>query len=115
MSLVYPRLEKKAHGSGAVVEGVWKPGERAVMLDDLITTGGTKREAAGVLREAGLVVEDLIVLIERGKEGRLDMKAAGIRLKAWACIDDLLEAGVAAGFLEAAGASRVLEYVERGC
>lgn len=113
MSLIYPRLEKKAHGSGAVVEGLWKPGERAVMLDDLITTGGSKREAAAVLREAGLIAEDLIVLIERGTEGRRDMHRAGIRLKSWARIEDLADSGVRAGLLDSKTASRVRNYARR--
>lgn len=114
MSLIYPRLEKKAHGSGARVEGVWEPGDTAVLLDDLITTGGSKREAAGVLQEAGIIVEDLVVLIERGEEGRRDMTRAGIRLHAWALIEDLLEAGLKAGFLDENMARKVREYVREG-
>ena len=114
MSLIYPRLEKKAHGSGARVEGVWKAGDTALMLDDLITTGGSKREAAAVLREAGIKVEDLVVLVERGDEGRNDMKDAGIRLHAWAGIDDLLEAGLGAGFLDEEMARKVRQFVREG-
>ncbi len=108
MSLIYPRLEIKAHGSGARVEGVWEPGDTAVMLDDLITTGSSKREAAAVLREAGLKVDNLVVLIERGDEGRRDMENAGINLHTWARIEDLLDAGLSAGFLdeETAGKAR---------
>lgn len=113
MSLIYPRLEKKAHGSGARVEGVWKAGDKAVMLDDLITTGGSKREAAAVLREAGIVVQDLVVLIERGEEGRKDMKEAGIRLHNWARIEDLLEAGLSAGFLDDDMAAKVRDFVRK--
>ena len=111
MSLIYPRLERKAHGSGARVEGCWDAGETAVMLDDLITTGGSKREAAAVLREAGLNVKDLVVLIERGDEGRRDMAEAGIALHTWARIEDLLEAGETAGFLDAETARSVRDYV----
>ena len=114
MSLIYPRLEKKAHGSGARVEGVWEPGDTAVMLDDLITTGGSKREAAAVLREAGFKVEDLVVLIERGDEGRRDMTRAGIRLHSWARIEDLLEAGLTAGYLDEKMIRKVREYVREG-
>lgn len=112
-SLIYPRLEKKAHGSGARVEGVWKAGDTAVMLDDLITTGGSKREAAAVLREAGLLVKDLVVLVERGDEGRRDMAEAGIALKAWARIEDLLEAGLNAGYLDTGMAGKVRDFVRK--
>ena len=111
MSLIYPRLEKKAHGSGARVEGNWEAGQTAVMLDDLITTGGSKREAAAVLREAGIVVRELVVLIERGDAGRKDMAEAGIALKAWARIEDLLDVGQTEGFLDEEMAKRVRDYV----
>ena len=110
MSLIYPRLEKKPHGSGAVVEGLWKKGDHAVMLDDLITTGGSKREAAAVLRQAGLITQHLIVLIERGTEGRRDMQKAGIRLKSWARIEDLIDAGAQTGLLDPQTASQVRDY-----
>ncbi|MCK5735773.1 MAG: orotate phosphoribosyltransferase, partial [Spirochaetaceae bacterium] len=89
---------------------VWKSGDSAVMLDDLITSGVSKREAAAVLREAGLKVKDLVVLIERGDEGRKDMVEAGIRLHAWARIEDLLEAGLAAGFLDEKMAEKARNY-----
>ena len=110
MSLIYPRLEKKPHGSGAAVEGLWKKGDHAVMLDDLITTGGSKREAAAVLRQAGLITQNLIVLIERGTEGRRDMQKAGIRLKSWARIEDLIDAGAQTGLLDLQTASQVRDY-----
>ena len=110
MSLIYPRLEKKPHGSGAAVEGLWKKGDHAVMLDDLITTGGSKREAAAVLRQAGLITQNLIVLIERGTEGRRDMRKAGIRLKSWARIEDLIDAGAQTGLLDPQTASQVRDY-----
>ncbi len=114
MSLIFPRLEKKEHGSGARVEGVWKKGDCAVMLDDLITTGGSKREAAAVLKEAGLAVGDLVVLIERGTLGRRDMESAGIRLHSWARIEDLLQAGLAAGFLDEEMASKAEAFAREG-
>lgn len=87
--MVWPRMPVKEHGTGNRVEGDCKPGERLLLLDDLITTGASKLEAAGILRGEGLVVEDLVVLIERGRQGRRDMDAAGIRLKAFIHVREL--------------------------
>ena len=42
-----------------------------------------------ILRQAGLIVEDLVVLIERGEQGRRDMLEAGINLYAWAQVQEL--------------------------
>src|SRR5262249_43989690 len=52
--LVYPRKEVKAYGTQRQVEGVFKPGDRALVIDDVITTGGAKVEAIAPLRAAGL-------------------------------------------------------------
>ncbi|MBN1685126.1 MAG: orotidine-5'-phosphate decarboxylase, partial [Spirochaetales bacterium] len=90
--LVIPRPERKDHGTGNSVEGEFKPGDRVLLLDDLITTGGAKLEAAEVLRASGLIVEDLVVLIERGTKGRADIEDAGMKLHAFAHIEELLDA-----------------------
>jgi uridine monophosphate synthetase len=62
--MVYPR-EPKDHGTGKVVEGRFEPGQRVVLVDDLVTTGASKLEAVSSLRTEGLVVEDIVVVIDR--------------------------------------------------
>ncbi|MBI9099602.1 MAG: orotidine-5'-phosphate decarboxylase [Spirochaetaceae bacterium] len=89
--MIYPRITMKEHGTGNRIEGEYKKGEKIVLLDDLITTGKSKIEAIDILREAGLIVDDLVVLLERGAQGRKDMKAVNINLKAYAHVSELLE------------------------
>jgi uridine monophosphate synthetase len=91
MPLVIPRPERKGHGTGNSVEGEFNSGDRVLLLDDLITTGGAKLEAAAVLRDAGLIVEDLAVLLERGTKGRSDMEKAGIELRSFAHVTELFD------------------------
>lgn len=88
--LIYPRMTAKAHGTGNRIEGEWKPGEKVALLDDLITTGKSKLEAIEILRDQGLVVEDLFVLLERGAQGRRDMEAVDINLHAFAHVEEFL-------------------------
>ncbi|RLW68443.1 MAG: hypothetical protein B6D68_03620 [spirochete symbiont of Stewartia floridana] len=111
-SLIYPRLEKKAHGTGSRIEGVWHSGEKAVLLDDVITTGGSKLEAAALLRESGIEVERLVVLIERDIRGRTEMERAGIRLRSWKTVEDILRIGSAIDLVDEDTAHRVLRYLE---
>lgn len=80
--LIYPRKEVKSYGTGQAVEGSYRPGNRAIVLDDLITTGGSKLEAIASLEAAGLVVKDVIVLIDREQGGRRELEAAGYRFHA---------------------------------
>jgi uridine monophosphate synthetase len=88
--MVFPRMNAKSHGTGNTVEGRWKPGDRVLLLDDLITSGKSKIEALEILRGAGLKVDKLVVLIERGARGRKDMEEAGVDLRSFAEIHEFL-------------------------
>ncbi len=80
--LIYPRKEAKGYGTGAAIEGVYQPGDRAVLIDDLTTTGGSKFEAIEKLEAGGLTVQDIVVLIDRGSGARELLEQAGYRFHA---------------------------------
>jgi uridine monophosphate synthetase len=110
--MVWPRMPVKEHGTGNRVEGDFAKGECLLLLDDLITTGASKLEAAEILRGEGLVVEDLVVLIERGRQGRRDMEAAGIGLRAFIHARELFGACERLGMIDAARRRELEAYVD---
>jgi uridine monophosphate synthetase len=110
--MAWPRMPVKEHGTGNRIEGAWARGEKLLLLDDLITTGASKLEAVDILRGEGLVVEDLVVLIERGKEGRRDMEAAGIRLHAFIHVREFFAACEELGLIDAARRKELEAYVD---
>jgi uridine monophosphate synthetase len=110
--MVWPRMPAKEHGTGNRVEGAFAKGERLLLLDDLITTGASKLEAADILRGEGLVVEDLVVLIERGRQGRRDMEAAGIELRAFVHVRELFGVCERLGLVDAEGRRDLEAYVD---
>lgn len=109
--LIYPRLDKKSHGRGRSIEGRYQRGDRVVLLDDLITTGSAKLEAAEVLRAEGLEVEHLAVLLERGAQGRRDMEAAGIRLHAFADVRELFDECLRTGLIDERRRDELYDFV----
>lgn len=80
--LIYPRKEAKAYGTARQIEGQFDAGDHVIVLDDLITTGGSKLEAIAPLEAAGLTVRDVIVLVDREQGGSDELAAAGYRLHA---------------------------------
>ena len=64
--LIYPRKEVKAHGARRLIEGDFEEGDRVVVVDDILITGGSVLEGIGKLESSGLVVNDVVVFIDHG-------------------------------------------------
>ena len=69
------RKDVKDHGTKNAVEGNVKPGEKVAIIDDVITTGGSTITAIERAREAGLVIDRVIALIDREEGGRENILA----------------------------------------
>jgi len=89
--MIYPRLEVKDHGTRRAVEGEFQTGETAVVIDDLATTGGSKVEAIERLGQAGLLVKDVVVLIDRQSGAGPALEARSIRFHAVFTLNELLD------------------------
>lgn len=63
---VYVRSSAKAHGMGNMIEGHFEKGQRIVVIEDLISTGGSSLQAVKALREAGLEVKGLVAIFTYG-------------------------------------------------
>lgn len=109
--LLYPRREAKEHGTRRAIEGAFQSGETALLVDDLITRGDSKLEAIAPLAEAGLVVRDVLVLIDREQGGAADLARHGYRLHAVLTITQLLETLAASARISADQATQVLSYL----
>ncbi len=95
--LIYPRREEKAYGTRRRIEGQFKPGERVVLIDDIITDGASKLEAIAPLEEAGLVVRDLVILVDREQGGRELLATRGYAVHAVLTISQCFDEGERTG------------------
>lgn len=109
--MVYPRREVKEYGTKAAVEGIFEPGQRALVVDDLATTGDSKIEGAEKLRAVGLVAEDIVVLIDRESGADAILAGAGMRLHAAWRITELLDLWSASGAITPAQADDVRAFL----
>ena len=89
--LIYARREVKEYGTRAAIEGEFAPGETIAVIDDLATTGDTKIEAVQKLTGAGLIVRDIIVLIDREQGARAMLQEHAYHLHAVATLTQLLD------------------------
>jgi orotate phosphoribosyltransferase len=74
------RKEPKGHGTGKQVEGPVTPGQRVVIVEDVITSGGSALKAAEAAQQFGLIVERVIGIIDRLAGGQQAFAAKGIEL-----------------------------------
>lgn len=88
--MVMRRKEAKAHGTKKIIEGAFKKGQSCLIVEDLITSGLSIFETISPLEQEGLVVKDVVVLLDRQQGGKQKLEAHGIELHAVFTITDLL-------------------------
>lgn len=111
--MIYPRKEAKAYGTKADIEGEYHAGETAVIIDDLATTGGSKFEAIEKLTGAGLLVKDVVVLVDRQSGAKESLEQAGYFMHAVLTISDLLDHWESAGKVERERINATREFLKR--
>jgi orotate phosphoribosyltransferase len=86
------RKEAKDYGTANRLEGVFEPGERVCLVEDVVTSAGAAIEAVEALREAGLEVGTAVCVVDR-EEGGVDALArVGVRLRPLFRASELLDA-----------------------
>ncbi|MCA9264938.1 MAG: orotate phosphoribosyltransferase, partial [Planctomycetales bacterium] len=75
------RKEAKEHGKGRVVEGPVQPGERVMIVEDVVTTGGSSLKAIAHCQEFGLNVVGVLAIIDRLEGGAQAFADAGYQLR----------------------------------
>jgi orotate phosphoribosyltransferase len=84
------RKQPKDHGLGKLIEGTIHPGETALVVDDVLTTGGSLLKAAAAARSQGLIVTHSLVIVDRSEEeGKHNLTQTGIQLLPLLTLEDL--------------------------
>jgi len=94
------------------IEGVFQEGQTAIIMDDLITGGGSVAETAAKLRKGGLVVRDAFVLVDRQQGARERLRGEGINLRSALTLEVILNYLMSSGLIEEDWYRRSMDYLE---
>ncbi|MDZ7746527.1 MAG: orotate phosphoribosyltransferase [Halobacteriales archaeon] len=88
---VIVRKKAKEYGTGNQIEGRFEEGEEVVVLEDIATTGQSAVDAVEALRDAGAVVNRVLVVVDRDEGGRENLAEHDVEMEALVTASDLLE------------------------
>jgi uridine monophosphate synthetase len=88
--MISVRMDKKNHGTGHPIDGFFKSGQIALVIDDLITGADSKFAAISILENNGIIVKDIIVLLDREQGGVKELKTKGYNVICAMTITELL-------------------------
>jgi orotate phosphoribosyltransferase len=83
------RKEAKEHGTGRQIEGNFREGDRVVVVEDVITSGGSAFKAIGAVESAGGQVVGVLAVVDREQGGRKALEDAGYRVVSLITTTDL--------------------------
>ena len=112
LPLLYARGAEKTYGTKRRIEGEFVAGEHVVVIDDLVTDGASKLEAIAPLEAVGLVVRDLVVLIDREQGGRERLAARGYTLHALLTVTQCFDTLEQERLVDLALLTRAREFVK---
>lgn len=111
MPMGYVRSGSKDHGRGNQIEGKLEPGQKVVVIEDLISTGGSCIEVVEALREAGAEVLGIASIFTYGmKKGVERLEAAGVVNYSLSNLDALVEVAVEEKYIAEEDRARLLKF-----
>ena len=107
----YVRGEAKTHGRNNRIEGRMEPGTKVVVIEDLISTGGSAIDVVEALREAGAVVLGIVSIFTYGMKKGLDRLAeAKVTNYSLSNLDALVEVAAEQGYISPEWKERILQF-----
>jgi len=111
--MIYPRREKRDYGAERAIEGEYRAGETAVLIDDLIITGEGKLAAIETLLAAKLNVRDIVVLIDPEQGGAQTVTRQGFRMHSVFLVSELMRILREAGNVTESQVEQVQSFLAR--
>ena len=111
---LYVRKGVRLHGRQRRIEGILAPGDRILLIDDLITTGLSLKKAAKAITAEGGVVSDAVVLLDREEGGRERLEKSGIKLHSLLNISEIVNKLYEIGAIDEEQLKTIVKQIKKG-
>ena len=111
---LYIRKDIRLHGRQRRIEGIIAPGDRVLLVDDLITTGLSLRRAARAIKTEGGVVNEAVVFLDREEGGKEKLEKNGIRLHALLKVSEIAIKLCEIGAIDEEQLKTILRQIKKG-
>ncbi|MDD5433426.1 MAG: hypothetical protein PHE77_02080, partial [Candidatus Pacebacteria bacterium] len=109
--MISPKISK-THGLAGDIDGLYEPGQKALLIDDLVTKADSKIEAAQVLEKNKLIVKDIAVLFDREQGGEEALQQSGYKLHTVFKMSDALKLYLDEGLIDQAKYDETVNYLQ---
>ena len=111
LPFIYIRSSAKSHGLENLIEGEYKAGQKVVVIEDLISTGGSSLQAVEALRKAGCEVLGMAAIFTYGFQKATDnFKAAACELTTLSNYNAMIDLAVKTGYVQEADVEKLKEW-----
>ena len=104
------RKEVKTYGAGGKLVGDPDKKGRCLIVDDLVTTGGSKFETADDLKAEGFEIGDILVVVDRSADADIELKAHGLALHSLVTLEEIVDYLTADGSLDMGKADEIRAF-----
>ncbi|MFH1392296.1 MAG: orotidine-5'-phosphate decarboxylase [bacterium] len=109
--MISPKISK-THGLSGEIDGLFEPGQKVLLIDDLVTTADSKIEAAEIFEKNRLIIKDILVLVDREQGGHEALLQAGYKLHSVFKITEMLELYLEAGRINQEKYDETIAYLK---
>lgn len=111
--MVMRRKEKKEYGTKQTIEGCFHAGQRCLVVEDLVTSGASVFETIEPLEQQGLIIKDIVVLLDREQGAKKRLEERGYQLHCVITLSELLDSLQSEGFITEDTVTNVQTFIKQ--
>lgn len=111
--MIYVRKKQKEYGTKSRIEGILKPSDKVLLVDDLMTRGTSKMDSIEAVKEAGNDVKDLAIVLDREQGGAEELAKIGVKLHKLVTLKELLAYMTSKKLITSEQHQKALDYLNK--